>query len=137
MTGFPQPLILKCLPSCDNEFRFEIHEKPFEYYTSNQEIVSVPVGFKTDFASVPWFFRRIIPATGKYNEATVIHDYLCYLSNRMQYNRRKADRVFHDAMIDLGVYKYKALIIYFGVRIYTEMLLLYKKAKTFFRKEGG
>lgn len=136
MIGFSDNLTLKCLPSAENDFRFEVYEKPFEYYTKDDEIISVPVGFRTDFASVPWFFRRIIPATGRYNEATVIHDYLCYLSNRLEYNRRKADRVFYEAMSDLKVGKLKSLIIYFGVRLYTEILLLYKRVKDFFL-EGG
>lgn len=132
VAGFSRPLILKCLAKNKSAFRFEVYENPFEYHTINNEIISVPVGFKTDFASVPWFFRRVIPATGRYNEATVIHDYLCYLSNKLQYNRRKADRIFYEAMADLEVNKLKSLVIYFGVRAYTEILLLYKTVKDFF-----
>ena len=135
ITGFPRPLILKCLARKKNKFRFEVYEYPFEYYTIDNEIVSVPVGFKTDFASVPWFFRRVIPATGSYNEASVIHDYLCYLSNKLQYNRRKADKIFYEAMIDLEVNKFLSLIIYSGVRAYTEVFLIYQKQSKFFDKE--
>jgi len=131
-TGFSMPLILKCLAKEKSKFRFAVYENPFEYYTIDNEIVSVPVGFKTDFASVPWFFRRVVPSTGRYNEATVIHDYLCYLSNKLQYNRRKADRIFYEAMTDLGVNKLKSLIIYFGVRSYTEIFLFSKRIKDYF-----
>ena len=130
--GFPKFLILKCLSKERSRFRFEVYENHFEYHTNGGEIVSVPVSFRTDFASVPWFFRRVVPATGRYNEATVIHDYLCFLSNKMQYNRRKADRIFYEAMIDLEVNKLKCFIIWSGVRAYTEMLLLYKRVKGFF-----
>jgi hypothetical protein len=81
--------------------------------------ITVPIGFKTDFASVPWFFQAFIPSTGRYNEATVVHDYLCYLSNKGEYKRKDADRVFLECMRELGCNKIRRGIMYAGVATYT------------------
>ncbi|MCR9257378.1 MAG: DUF1353 domain-containing protein [Alphaproteobacteria bacterium] len=39
--------------------------------------VTVPAGFLTDLASVPWFARWLVSKTGHHTEAAVVHDY-CY-----------------------------------------------------------
>lgn len=39
--------------------------------------VDVPVGYRTDLASTPWWIRWLLPPNGKYGKAAVIHDYLC------------------------------------------------------------
>ncbi len=127
MGHFPHALILKCISKAETNFRFEVFYRPFEYWSPDLSvgIVIVPIGFKTDFASVPWLFRRVIPAVGKYNEATVIHDYLCYLANKAgsREMRKQADKVFLEAMESLGVGFLKRKIMYFGVSTYT----LFKK----------
>lgn len=127
MQGFQAPLILKCLPKERSKFRFEVYEKPLEYITCDDEWISVPVGFKTDFASVPWIFRRLIPATGRYNEATVLHDYLCYLSKKGLYDRRRADALFMEAMESLDVKKITRGAMFAGVRSYTELVSVKNK----------
>ena len=38
--------------------------------------INVPVGYITNLASIPPFFRNILPPTGKYGCASVAHDYL-------------------------------------------------------------
>ena len=52
----------------------------FEYhvgeYPSN-EVIVVPKGFITDFASSPKILWPILPPRGEYGKAAVIHDY-CY-----------------------------------------------------------
>jgi len=50
-----------------------------------------------------------------------------YRSNNLQYEKREADRIFYEAMIDLGIGKLKSLIFYFGMRAYTEILLFSRK----------
>lgn len=131
MTGFQTNLLLECLPREESNFRFKVYERPFEYITKDTQRISVPVGFKTDFATVPWFFRRIIPATGRHNEAAVIHDYLCYLSNKDLFDRRRADRIFYEAMLELEVNRVKGVAMHMGVRSYTEALLLKNKVFSF------
>jgi hypothetical protein len=92
---------------------------PLIYKRDRVETITVPPGFKTDFASVPWFFQAFIPKTGRYNEATVVHDYLCYLSKKGQYDRKVADKVFLEAMRELGCKKWRRGIMYAGVATYT------------------
>ncbi len=110
-------LDIRCIAQSDSKFRYRLL-KDFIYQTSDLETITVPAGFKTDFASVPWFFRRIIPATGKYNEATVIHDYLCYAAIDKE-ARRYADKIFLECMEVLGVSKWKRKMMYRGVSLYT------------------
>jgi hypothetical protein len=101
-------------------FRYEV-TKTFSYYASNGDLIDVPIGFKTDFASVPWFFRWAIPKTGRYNEATVIHDYLCYISKKEHDKkaRKYADKMFRECMQVLGCNVLRRKLMYRGVSLYT------------------
>lgn len=116
--GFPKTLKIECLPANQTAFRYRVLET-FTYVSQNGEVVMVPEGFLTDFASVPRFFRFIIPKTGRYNEATVIHDYLCQLANMYRYKRKDADTMFLECMEELGVKKFKRGLMYRGVSVYT------------------
>jgi hypothetical protein len=76
--------------------------------------ISVPCGFKTDFASIPLGLHNILAKSGKYDAAAVVHDYL------YQFNgctRLEADRVLLEAMTVCGVGSVKRRIIYWGVRV--------------------
>jgi len=77
----------------------------------------VPRGFVFDFASIPKIFWSLIgaPATGKYREAAVVHDY-CYYSEA--YSRWGCDRLFLQQMEDLDVPWWKRIAIYWAVRLF-------------------
>lgn len=77
--------------------------------------VMVPVGFKTDLASVPRIAWSLIPPMGKYEAAAVVHDWL-YWSQELC--REDADAVFLDAMIYSGVGVVSRQIIYRAVRAF-------------------
>jgi hypothetical protein len=126
MSTFTTPLkfrktriILKGLPC------YEITEK-FEYRVGSYDkpivIITVPQGFITDFASIPWFFRWIFKPQGTYSKAAVIHDYLIEtlkISKEMIYTRRVADTIFYEAMLVSGVNVFVAYILYRFVALYT------------------
>jgi hypothetical protein len=76
--------------------------------------ITVPAGFKTDFASVPRLFWRIIPPWGRYSAAAVVHDYL-YETNSV--DRAEADQIFLELMKRLGVPLWKRQLMYRAVRI--------------------
>ncbi len=116
--GFQDTLKIECLPAKETLFRYRLLES-FIYVTHDQNVIIVPRGFPTDFASVPWFFRTVIPKTGRYNEATVIHDYMCSLSNQGFCSRKEADRIFLECMQELGVKKWRRKVMYASVGIYT------------------
>lgn len=122
--GFDKNLIVECLRGEKSGFRYRVKED-FIYYTDAGFKIIVKAGFKTDFASVPKLFRWLVPKTGVYNEAAVVHDYLCYIWKRdkrsVQY-RERADRIFLEAMIHLGANRIRRRFMKFGVSLYTTAL---------------
>lgn len=77
--------------------------------------IDVPAGFETDFASVPQILWGIIPPTGSYGKAAVIHDYL--YRTRGLATRKQADAVLLEAMTFLQVDWLTRQALYWGVRV--------------------
>jgi len=75
--------------------------------------IVVPACFLTDFASVPKLLWNIMPPTGTYGKAAVIHDYL-YRTPK-QASKDDADSVFLEAMKALGVGWWTRNTMYQGV----------------------
>ena len=73
-------------------------------------------GFLTDFASIPRVARIIIPKLGRWTKASVVHDYH-YQHGIPSLTRAEADRCFLDGMEELGVVKWKRMLMYWAVRI--------------------
>ncbi len=89
---------------------------PFGYDVGNEgseNTVEVPIGFVTDFASVPRPFWSILPKWGRYGSAAVVHDYLYWKQDRP---RAEADAIFLEGMQILGVRVAVRFIIYCAVR---------------------
>ena len=79
------------------------------------EIIVVPQGFKTDFASVPrpaWWFCA--PAAGNHAKPAVLHDFLCETSS----DQKRTDNLFLEAMKANGVGWSKRHALYWAVRGY-------------------
>lgn len=62
--------------------------------------ITVPKGYRTDFASVPRFFWRLYPPVGRYCQAAVLHDYLC---DTQELSYKQTHQMFEYAMIQTGV----------------------------------
>ena len=62
--------------------------------------VNVPVGFVTDFASIPRIFWSVLPPDGKYTHPAIVHDYL-YWTQRGP--REDADQILKIMMEDFSV----------------------------------
>ena len=77
--------------------------------------VTVPEGFITDLASVPWPTLMLIPKSGQYNPAALIHDFLYYIQDR---SRKEADAIFLQAMKDLKINAFKRRVMYYAVRLF-------------------
>ena len=75
-----------------------IVRQPLRYRigVSTQEI-AVPVGFVTDFASIPQALQSIIRQNGPYILPAVVHDYLYW---DQSCTRKQADQIFLLAMIE-------------------------------------
>lgn len=105
---------LKLQPTGDG-----IHMKVLELYSYRDYygyILSAQPGFSTDGASIPRPLWSIVgsPFTGKYIGAAVIHDVGC---DSHKYTWEVTDKMFYDAMLDLGVTDHLAKLLYYGVRL--------------------
>lgn len=96
------------------EFDYALSWLPISNIADKSEpIIRVPAGFVTDFASIPRALWVVLPPTGKYGKAAVVHDYLyvmggiipCELEKHQPYKftKAEADRIFYEAMGVLGV----------------------------------
>src|SRR6185503_21219999 len=77
---FSGDLVLKALP----DGRTMELVQPFAYVDSKGVNWTVPARTKVDGASIPSVFWSIMgaPYTGKYREASIIHDYYCATRSR-------------------------------------------------------
>ena len=83
--------------------------------------VCVPVGFRTDLASIPRGLWNVLPKVGKWDKAAVVHDAL-YFYGRIPIQGRavtkaEADAVLREAMTLDGVGWWARFVIYSGVRL--------------------
>jgi hypothetical protein len=81
--------------------------------------ISVPEGFRTDYASIPRGLWNILPPVGSYDAAAVVHDY-CYQNGTLMgvpLTRGDADAILNEAMQVLHVPTWQRRLIYAGVRI--------------------
>jgi hypothetical protein len=75
--------------------------------------VKVPVGFVTDFASIPRVFWSVLPPDDLYTYAAIIHDFLYW---EQPVPRKEADLILKFAMQDFKVNAGTIETIYAGVR---------------------
>ena len=76
---------------------------PFEVAVLGRTFV-VPAGTRTDLATVPRLFWTVIPPTGAYEAAAVLHDWLVTKGIELGLvTSREADRIFREMMRVAGV----------------------------------
>jgi hypothetical protein len=91
-------------------------EEPMIYHVGcedSTDVIDVPDGFVTDFASIPRAFWSLLPPAGEYAPAAIIHDWLCRVQTR---TKKEADQIFEEAMQVLGVPWMTRKTMYFAVR---------------------
>jgi hypothetical protein len=91
--------------------------EPFEYHVNtypSDEVITVPIGFETDFASIPRIFWSILSPIDKHGKAAVIHDF-CYYHGL--YTRKVCDMIFREGMRVLNVKPWKATTMYYVLRV--------------------
>jgi len=89
--------------------------------------IKVPVGFITDFASVPKMFWGFISNWGKHGKAAVIHDYLYqnhkpegkWFKRMFSKERKRADDIFLEGMVVLKVIVWKRRAMHLAVRLFS------------------
>lgn len=76
--------------------------------SSGGDVITVPKGFVTDLASVPRPIWNLWPPFGKWDRASVLHDYGyrhegVYVGSKFVYSKSQVDGFFRDAMKLEGV----------------------------------
>jgi hypothetical protein len=113
MSKFTKPIIVEMI----NEKYWKLAQE-LEYHVGcypSEEVIVVPIGTLTDFASIPRILWPIVPPIGRHAKAAVLHDYLYFCH---YYHRKKCDEVFLEAMQVLHVNKTIRNFMYFGVRLF-------------------
>jgi hypothetical protein len=76
----------------------------------------VPQGYRTDGASIPWIFWRLIgtPFSPTYSIASMCHDWQC----DQKWPVQEMSDLFYQNLINAGVSKWKAKLMYHSVYVY-------------------
>jgi hypothetical protein len=92
-------------------------------------LVPADAGWRTDLTSVPWLLTWLVPRTGRHLPAALVHDGLVggaaddppsYVSEEGHVVARdEADRVFRDAMGDLGTGPVRRWLVWAAVTVAT------------------
>jgi hypothetical protein len=105
--------------------------EPLEYRVGSEnslEVITVPIGFETDFASIPWGLWNLFPPLGPWARPAIIHDFLYAthgsgifgtrrtITRTDNYTRPEADGIFREAMGVVGVPAWRREVMYLAVR---------------------
>ena len=94
----------------------------FTVVRDNGEVITVPADYVTNGADIPRFFWRLFPPySPEYFPAVVVHDYLCDIAESANNSKelyKKADIVFKECLIALGVNRIKTSLFYNAVRLH-------------------
>jgi hypothetical protein len=103
-----------CVTEIDDSV-FEVCDHPFRYQSDVAGMLfTAPVGFYTDFASVPRIGIIYAMLGDTAHEPAVIHDWLYYSA---LVPRATADKVLFEAMNVIGLPWWRRYPIYWGVRL--------------------
>lgn len=91
MSGFVTPLLVEL-----DDSGLWILAEDLIWQGSQRDTLVVPAGEETDFASVPRWLQGIMPATGTWTRAAVVHDMLCRLQNEHRQRVLAWVREFND-----------------------------------------
>lgn len=84
-------IIVRYVQEEKKEILFEL-QREIVVELSNGRLLEVPKSFVTDFASVPRIFWSAISPIGKYNIASIVHDY--FYTYHSEVTRSFADKEF-------------------------------------------
>lgn len=99
----------------------------FRYYLGEryaEQWVYIPAGMLTDLASIPRLVWNILPPTGKYGAAAIVHDRLCntlqvtQAGKTIPIDRARADAILGEAMEVLEVPWIKRTLISSAVALH-------------------
>ena len=102
--------------------RAAVLEEDYFFCSRAGQVIRVPRGFKTDFASIPPFAQFLIDRFGSTIEPSGIHDWLYAVgrggtTEQQQTRRYDADTIFLEALEDNGVGLATRWIMFWAVRL--------------------
>jgi hypothetical protein len=106
-----------CVPAPFADFDVYYTDHPLHWVADPGQtppFVRVPQGFCTDLTSVPQLFWSLLPKTGRYAYAAIVHDYLYWTQST---TRATADNILYSAMAAIDVRSYTRWTIYSAVRL--------------------
>jgi len=86
----------------------------YEDYKSGG-VINIPIGFRTDFASIPRVLRWFVVGHGTTRKPATLHD---YLYRETSVSRKSADDLFRQAMQEEGVSFWRCRAMYWAVRVF-------------------
>jgi hypothetical protein len=89
--------------------------QPFRWTHKGMNAITVPKGFKTDFASIPQGFRWLITGHDSTRKPAVVHD---YLYRRGIGTKADADLVFRAGLKETGTPWWKVQACYYAVKFF-------------------
>lgn len=108
-------IVVKYVGTKEYPYDWQLIE-PIKVEMSSGVILNIPVGFVTDFTSVPRWLWSLIAPTGQYNLAAIIHD---YLYTHHIYVRKFADVEFLNWMNHLTrEHRFRNRIMYICLRLF-------------------
>lgn len=113
MSQFTDPLIVELI----GKNLWKVY-KQFEYHVGgypSDEIITVPVGTTTDFASIPRLLWWLLSPVDKHGKAAVVHD---FNYQTQTYTRKTADDIFREGLVVLEVKMWKVFCMYWAVRLF-------------------
>lgn len=112
MARFATDLTVECVNGKSERWRLV---KELVYESDIAGTVTVPVGFETDFASVPRLPVVYMLVGNLAHLPAVVHDYLYRYA---LVSRKVADKVFLEAMNACGIWAWRRYPMYWGVRLF-------------------
>lgn len=120
LTGGPLRLELRSVDGHDFSLL-----RPIAYHADDYDrpfvVPADLVRFRTDLASVPWFLTWLVPVSGGFLPAAVLHDGLVRPGSYTgpAVDRVEADRLFRRGMIELGTGRVRSWLMWAAVSITT------------------
>ena len=113
MSEFRTSLIVMMVNNDPEKWRLVV---PLVYSSDLLGLIVVPVGFETDFASVPRLPVLFFLAGGFAKAPSVVHDFL--YSEHNNFTREQADAAFLEAMEVDGISTWRRNGMYQAVRLF-------------------
>jgi len=118
--------MIPIIPSANKKSPYMV-QKTSKILLQNGDVAYIPVGYLTDYASIPSLLKFFLNHIGVYRDGFILHDSLyCYggyftdtkLTKFTAVTRRQADREMWYQMINLGSEKWRAELYYRAVKYF-------------------